>query len=55
MIEIVSPGTQVLFNQVPKGYAIHDLYFNLIPNDEQDNPVYDQQPWVGAFEVSYKE
>jgi hypothetical protein len=34
MIEIVAPGTKVVMNQVPKSYAVHDLYFNLIPNDD---------------------
>lgn len=34
MVDIVSPGTQVLMNQVPKTYAVHDLYFNLVANDD---------------------
>jgi len=41
MIEVVSPGTKVLINQVPKSYAIYDLYFNLIPNDEPKNLSYE--------------
>ena len=44
MINVVSPGTKVLMNKVPKSYAIYDLYFNLIPDDDQNNDCYEQVP-----------
>jgi len=31
-----------------------DIYCQLIPNDNEQNPNYDMVPRLGAFEVSYK-
>ncbi len=48
------PSAVVIRNQVPKAYLNYDIYCNLIPNDDESNPVYDQVPRTGSFEVSYK-
>ena len=48
------PGAVVLRNQIPKSYLPYDLYCNLIPNEDENNPIYSQVPRTGAFEVSYK-
>jgi len=34
MIRVVSPGTHVVMNKVPKTYAVYDLYFNLVPDED---------------------
>ena len=46
------PGATVLFNQVPKEWHQKDLYCQLIPNDDDNNDVYDMIPRFYAFEVS---
>jgi hypothetical protein len=33
---------------------MHDIYCQLVPNDEDANMCYDMIPRIGAFEVSYK-
>ena len=43
-----------MMNQIPKSYLPFDLYNNLVPNDEETTPYYQQIPRTGAFEVSYK-
>ena len=48
------PNAVVLRNQIPKAYLPYDLYCNLIPNEEENTPIYDQVPRTGSFEVSYK-
>lgn len=48
------PSVTVLKNKVPKDYVNYDLYYNLIPNSEQNIDTFDQCPQTGAFEVSYK-
>lgn len=48
------PTAVVLRNQIPKSYLSHDLYCNLIPNDDERVQYYDQVPRTGSFEVSYK-
>lgn len=48
------PNALVLRNQIPKAYLPYDIYCNLIPNDDENSPIYDQVPRTGAFEVSYK-
>lgn len=47
------PGSEVIFNKVPKEYAMSDIYCQLIANEDGNNPFYDVQPRIGAFEVSY--
>jgi len=41
-------------NQIPKNYLHFDLYNNLIQNDDETCPYYQQVPRIWAFEVSYK-
>ena len=42
----------ILINQVPKEWAMADIYCQLIPNDDENNDVYDIMPRMYAFEVS---
>jgi len=41
-------------NQIPKSYLNFDLYNNLVPNDDESIPYFQQVPRAYAFEVSYK-
>ena len=43
---------EVVFNLVPKVYAMSDIYCQLIPNDNEQDPYYQVMPRMGAFEVS---
>ena len=51
-IKIETPGTIVLFNQLPKKWWPKEIYFQLIPNEDKKREVYDILPRLGAFEVS---
>lgn len=42
----------VVFNLVPKKYAMSDIYCQLIPNDSESDPYYQVMPRMGALEVS---
>ena len=35
------PGATIVFNRVPKQYAMSDIYCQLIANDDDNNPYYD--------------
>jgi hypothetical protein len=48
------PNAMVMKNQIPREYLSYDLYNNLIPNDDEDTPYFQQVPRIGAFEVSFK-
>lgn len=48
------PNALTMRNQIPKSYLPYDLYCNLIPNDDENIPYFQQVPRTGAFEVSYK-
>lgn len=48
------PNAMVMKNQIPKNYISFDLYNNLVPNDDDQTPYFQQVPRTGAFEVSYK-
>ena len=39
-------------NKVPKPWFEKELYCQLIPNEDDNNPNYDMLPRLGAFEVS---
>ena len=39
-------------NQVPKNWIDHDLYSQLIPNEDDEEPNFDMIPTIGAFEIS---
>lgn len=34
------PNAEVVMNLVPKKYAMSDIYCQLIPNDDDENPFY---------------
>ena len=46
------PNAVCLLNQVPKNWHAHDLYSQLIPNEDEGEPNFDMIPIIGAFEVS---
>ena len=50
----MNPDVCVLRNKIPKDYVGFDLYYNLVPNNDENVETFDQLPRVGAFEVSYK-
>ncbi len=39
-------------NKVPKPWYEKEIYCQLIPNEDGNNPNYDMLPRIGAFEVS---
>ena len=41
-------------NEVPKAWAMSDIYCQLIPNEADNQMSYAMMPRLGAFEVSYK-
>ena len=51
-IQSAVPNSQVVMNQVPKPWHEKDIYCQLIPNDDDNNPFYDCLPRHWAFEVS---
>ena len=53
-IKKLRPDVTFVFNQVPKDWAMHDIYCQLVPNDDDANMCYDMIPRIGAFEVYYK-
>jgi len=52
IVELI-PNAITMRNQIPKSYLHHDLYCNLIPNEDENNSVFSQVPRTGAFEVSF--
>lgn len=46
------PGAEVICNEVPKEFAMADIYCQLIPNDDESKQNYEVVPRIGAFEVS---
>jgi hypothetical protein len=47
------PGAEIVFNKVPKQYAMSDIYCQLIANDDDNNAFYEIQPRLYAFEISF--
>lgn len=47
------PNCNVVFNQVPKMFAMSDIYCQLVQNFDDSNPYYDVVPRIGSLEVSY--
>ena len=39
-------------NKVPKEWYEKEVYCQLIPNEDDNNPYYDILPRIGAFEIS---
>jgi hypothetical protein len=53
-VTTMNPDICVLRNKIPKSNVDYDLYYNLVPNKDENMETFDQLPRVGAFEVSYK-
>jgi hypothetical protein len=51
-IKQTCPDASIVFNQVPKMWAMSDIYCQLVNNEEDANPNYDIVPRIGAFEIS---
>ena len=51
-IKAVVPSAVCVMNKVPKPWFEKEIYCQLIPNDDDNNPYYDVLPRIGAFEVS---
>lgn len=50
----VGRPVQVLFNEVPKAWAMKDAYCQLIPCNDPKREAYSMIPRLWAFEVTYK-
>jgi hypothetical protein len=48
------PGCTAVRNKIPKNHVNYELYCNLVPNEDDREPFFDQVPRTGSFEVSYK-
>ena len=46
------PNATCVMNRVPKPWYEKEIYCQLIPNEDDNNPYYDILPRIGAFEVS---
>ena len=46
------PNANCIMNKVPKAWYEKEIYCQLIPNEDDNNPYYDILPRIGAFEVS---
>ena len=46
------PNVTVILNKVPKLWVDKDIFVQLIPNDDANNPLFDMIPRIGAFEIS---
>ena len=46
------PGAECIQNKVPKPWYEKEVYCQLIPNEDDNNPHYDILPRCGAFEIS---
>ena len=51
-IKTVVPNAICVMNKVPKPWYEKEIYCQLIPNEDDNNPYYDVLPRIGAFEVS---
>jgi hypothetical protein len=54
LAEAAGTKVDVLMNEVPKAWAMHDTYCQLIPCDNAGIQTYSMIPRIGAFEISYK-
>ena len=48
------PDAIVVINKTPKEWVDHDIYCQLVPNDDEKEPYFNIVPRTGAFEVSFK-
>jgi predicted Rdx family selenoprotein len=46
------PNCKVVYNMVPKNFAMSDIYCQLVHNSDDSNPFYDVVPRIGSFEIS---
>ena len=51
-IKEVIPSANCIMNKVPKAWYEKEIYCQLIPNEDDNNPYYDILPRIGAFEIS---
>ena len=51
-VKEVVPNALCVMNRVPKIWYEKEVYCQLIPNEDDNNPYYDILPRLGAFEVS---
>lgn len=51
-IKALVPDATVIYNLVPKLWAMSDIYCQLIPNEDERIANYEIVPRIGAFEVS---
>ena len=52
MVKEILPNATCVMNKVPKPWYEKEIYCQLIPNEDDNNPYYDILPRIGAFEVS---
>ena len=52
MIKGLIPEAVCVKNKVPKAWSEKDIYCQMVANEDDNNPYYDQVPRIGAFEVS---
>ena len=52
LVKELIPGATCVMNRVPKAWYEKEIYCQLIPNEDDNNPYYDILPRIGAFEVS---
>ena len=48
------PNAMIMKNQIPRAYLHYDLYNNLVPNEDENTPYFQQVPRTWSFEISYK-
>ena len=46
------PNANCVMNKVPKPWFEKEIYCQLIPNEDDNNPYYDCLPRIGSFEIS---
>ncbi len=46
------PDCDIVFNMVPKVYAMSDIYCQLLRNDDPEEVYYQMMPRIGSFEIS---
>ena len=51
-VKSVAPNANCIMNRVPKAWYEKEIYCQLVPNEDDNNPYYDIIPRIGAFEVS---
>mmetsp|Transcript_4670 Transcript_4670/g.7938 ORF Transcript_4670/g.7938 Transcript_4670/m.7938 type:complete len:122 (+) Transcript_4670:37-402(+) len=46
------PQAEIVFNMVPKQFAMSDVYCQLVHNSDEQNPYFEIVPRIGSFEIS---